>query len=82
MTNGITGNIIVFGVEFPVLEFLLILNIIMLFYIVISMFELRSLIKLRKDLELLIRGGKPLEKPKVENKKEEVTKKETFFGKT
>jgi hypothetical protein len=60
MTNGITGNIIVFGVDFPVLEFLLILNVIMLFYIVISMFELRSIIKLRKDLELIIKEVKEL----------------------
>ncbi|NIM47349.1 MAG: hypothetical protein GTN40_04315 [Candidatus Aenigmarchaeota archaeon] len=57
--------VIVFGVEFPVLEFLVILNIIMLIYIVISMFEIRSLIKLRKDLELLIKGGKPTHKPEI-----------------
>jgi len=68
---------IVFGIEFPVLEFLLILNIIMLFYIVISMFELRNLIKLRKDLELLVRG----KKPKIE-KKEETQKQDIFQQKT
>jgi len=63
--------VIVFGVEFPVLEFLLILNIIMLIYIVISMFEIRSLIKLRKDLELLVREKKP------EQKKEKTRRRKT-----
>jgi uncharacterized membrane protein len=43
---------LVFGVDIPVLEFLLILNIFMLFYIVISMFELRGLIKLKKDMDM------------------------------
>jgi len=57
---SITGNIIVFGVEFPVLEFLLILNIIMLFYVVISIFELRNLVKMRKDLELIVEEVKEL----------------------
>jgi len=52
---------IVFGIDIPVLEFLLILNIIMLFYVVISMFEIRDLIKLRKDLELLL-GVSPVKK--------------------
>jgi hypothetical protein len=42
---------LIFGIEIPVLEFLFILNIFMLFYIVISMFELRGLIKLKKDLD-------------------------------
>jgi len=65
---------IVFGIEIPVFEFLLILNIIMLVYIVISMFEIRSLIQLRKDLEELI--GKPIKKrednlPTTEVKQEE-----------
>jgi len=59
---------IVFGVDIPVLEFLLILNIIMLFYVIISMFEIRSLVKLRKDLEELledfkITGIKPAKAP-------------------
>jgi len=70
---------IVFGMEIPVFEFLLILNIIMLVYIVISMFEIRSLIQLRKDLEELI--GKPVKKRednlpitevKIEEKKTEL----------
>lgn len=61
--------VIVFGVEFPVLEFLLILNIIMLIYVVISMFEIRSLIKLRNDLELLIKGAKSTYKPEPETSK-------------
>jgi hypothetical protein len=60
VTYGGTGYILVFGVEFPVLEFLLILNVIMLFYVVINMFELRSLIKLRKDMELIIEEVKEL----------------------
>ena len=42
---------LIFGIDIPVLEFLFILNIFMLFYIVISMFELRGLIKLKKDLD-------------------------------
>ncbi len=62
--------VIVFGVEFPVLEFLLILNILMLIYIVISMFEIRSLIKIRKDLELLIKGTKPTYKQEPSKKTE------------
>jgi len=68
VADSITGYVIVFGIEFPILEFLLIINIIMLFYVIISMFELRSLIKLRKDLELLIKGIKPAPtyKPKPE----------------
>jgi len=74
MVASSVGYVIVFGMEFPVLEFLLILNIIMLFYIVISMFELRSLIKLRKDLELLIKGTKvtapPTYKPESREKTE------------
>ncbi len=49
---------IVFGMELPVLEFLLILNVIMLFYVIISMFEIRSLVKLRKDLELILEDFK------------------------
>ena len=49
---------IVFGMDLPVLEFLLILNVIMLFYVIISMFEIRSLVKLRKDLELVLEDFK------------------------
>jgi len=49
---------IVLGFEIPVLEFLLIINVIMLFYVIINMFEIRSLVKLRKDLELLIEETK------------------------
>jgi hypothetical protein len=49
---------IVFGMDLPVLEFLLILNVIMLFYVIISMFEIRSLVKLRKDLELILEDFK------------------------
>ena len=71
MVSG-TGHIIVFGVEFPVLEFLLILNIIMLIYVVISMFEIRNLIKLRKDLEMLIKGAKPTYKPEPNKKTEKM----------
>ena len=59
--------VIVFGFEIPVLEFLLILNIIMLFYVIISMFEIRSLVKLRKELEILL-GKKPT-KPDMSNEK-------------
>ena len=43
--------VLVFGIDFPLFEFLLILNVIMLAYIAISMFEIRSLIQLRKELE-------------------------------
>lgn len=46
--------VLVFGMDLPLLEFILVLNIIMLIYIVISMFEIRSLIKVRKDLEELL----------------------------
>jgi len=46
--------VLVFGMDLPLFEFLLVLNIIMLIYIVISMFEIRSLIKVRKDLEELL----------------------------
>lgn len=49
---------IVFGMDLPVLEFLTILNVIMLFYVIISMFEIRSLVKLRKDLELILEDFK------------------------
>ncbi|OGI12634.1 hypothetical protein A3K64_03455 [Candidatus Micrarchaeota archaeon RBG_16_36_9] len=58
---------IVFGLDIPVLEFLLILNIIMLFYIIISMFEIRSLVKLRKELEILVK------KPTEPNRSNEIT---------
>ena len=73
---------VVFGIDIPVLEFLLFLNIIMLFYVIISMFEIRSLVKFRKELELLLEkfkiGGLPtqtktslakneIEKPEVKN---------------
>ena len=67
---------IVFGIDFPVFEFLLILNVIMLIYIVISMFEIRSLIKLRKVLEQLIGNpakNKEADKTSPEVKKEEKT---------
>ena len=42
----------VLGFELPVAEFLLFLNIAMLFYIIFSMIELRDLRKLRRDLTL------------------------------
>lgn len=60
--------VLVFGMDFPLFEFLLVLNIMMLVYIVVSMFEIRSLIQLRRDLEQLI--GKP--KKKEESSKPEV----------
>ena len=44
--------VLVLGFELPVAEFLLFLNIAMLFYIVFSMIELRSLRKLRRELTL------------------------------
>ena len=56
---SITGDVIVFGLDLPVLEFLLILNVIMLVYVIISMLEIRSLIKMRKDLEEMIRKSNP-----------------------
>ncbi len=62
MASIITGNVIVFGLDLPILEFLLILNIIMLIYVIISMLEIRSLIKLRKDLEEMIKRSKTPEK--------------------
>jgi hypothetical protein len=40
---------LVFGFELPVLEFLLIMNIFTLIYIVISMFELRNLLKIKEE---------------------------------
>jgi len=40
---------LVFGFELPVLEFLLVMNIFMLIYIVISMFELRNLLKIKEE---------------------------------
>lgn len=46
--------VLVFGIDFPLFEFLLILNVIMLVYIVISMFEIRSLIQLRREFEEFI----------------------------
>ena len=58
MINSITGNAIVFGVDFPILEILLILNFVMFFYVIIIMFEIKSLIKLRKDLEEIIHKPK------------------------
>jgi len=42
----------VLGLELPIAEFLLFLNIAMLFYIVFSMIELRNLRKLRRELAL------------------------------
>jgi hypothetical protein len=42
----------ILGVSLPVAEFLLFLNIAMLFYIIFSMIELRDLRKLRRDLTL------------------------------
>ena len=44
--------VLVLGFELPVAEFLLFLNIAMLFYIVFSLIELRDLRKLRRDLTL------------------------------
>ena len=44
--------VLVFGLELPIAEFLLFLNIAMLFYIVFSMIELRGLRKLRRELTL------------------------------
>ena len=44
--------VLVLGFELPVAEFLLFLNIAMLFYIIFSMIELRDLRKLRRDLTL------------------------------
>lgn len=44
--------VLVLGFELPVAEFLLFLNIAMLFYIIFSMIELRDLRNLRRDLTL------------------------------
>lgn len=44
--------VLVLGFDLPVAEFLLFLNIAMLFYIIFSMIELRNLRKLRRDLTL------------------------------
>jgi len=44
--------VLVLGLDLPIAEFLLFLNIAMLFYIVFSMIELRSLRKLRRELTL------------------------------
>jgi hypothetical protein len=44
--------VLVLGFELPVAEFLLFLNIAMLFYIIFSMIELKDLRKLRRDLTL------------------------------
>jgi len=44
--------VLVLGFEMPIAEFLLFLNIAMLFYIIFSMIELRDLRKLRRDLTL------------------------------
>ena len=77
--------VLVFGIDFPLFEFLLILNIIMLAYIVISMFEIRSLIQLRKDFEEFIgkkeKKREPLfPKPEVKqvNREEELKKPEAM----
>ena len=63
---------VVLGLEIPVLEFLLILNVIMLFYVVISMFEIRNLVKLKKDLEILIEEIKKLLPNETKNKQENI----------
>jgi hypothetical protein len=72
---------IVFGMDLPVLEFLLILNVIMLFYVIISMFEIRSLVKLRKDLELILEDfkitGTPV-RPIPTQPLQEASKSETY----
>jgi ERCC4-related helicase len=70
----ITGNVIVFGLDLPVLEFLLILNVIMLVYVIISMLEIRSLIKMRKDLEDMI------QKSKTSKRKEEIFQPKAFHN--
>jgi hypothetical protein len=44
--------VLVLGLDLPIAEFLLFLNIAMLFYIVFTMIELRSLRKLRRELTL------------------------------
>lgn len=49
MVIPITTMALVFGIEIPVLEFLLVMNIFMLIYIVISMFELRKLLKIKEE---------------------------------
>ena len=66
---------LVFGFELPVLEFLLIMNIFMLIYIVISMFELRNLLKIKEEfsrhLELIERtiGAKEADKQLLREQK-------------
>jgi hypothetical protein len=44
--------VLMFGLDLPLSEFLLFLNIAMLFYIVFSMIEIRGLRKLRRELTL------------------------------
>ena len=44
--------VLVLGFELPIAEFLLFLNIAMLFYIIFSLIELRDLRRLRRDLTL------------------------------
>lgn len=51
----------VLGFDIPILEFLLVLNVMMLIYIIISMFEIRNLIKLNKSLQSLMKESKPAE---------------------
>lgn len=66
---------LVFGFELPVLEFLLVMNIFMLIYIVISMFELRKLLKIKEEftrhLELIEKtiGAKEADKQLLGEKK-------------
>ena len=68
MVIPITTMALVFGLEIPVLEFLLVMNIFMLIYIIISMFELRKLLKIKEEftrhLELIERtiGAKEADK--------------------
>ena len=51
----------VLGFDIPILEFLLVLNVMMLVYIIISMFEIRNLIKLSKSLQSLMKEARPAE---------------------
>jgi len=79
--------VLVLGFELPVAEFLLFLNIAMLFYIIFSMIELRDLRKLRRDLTLQLEEVRFLLKsirfsPVIRGSIEkEVSSKETRYSK-
>ena len=82
MIDGVSGMATVFGIEIPVLEFLMITNIFMLIYIVVTMFELRNLLKIKEEfsrhLELIEKavGAETLAKQKAGSKIKYVYKKE------